>query len=334
VIFVAQLLRLCLNNNVALNVSNTPADSPLAAPNWQAISADSKHLYGNLATLGVNFVWHDFKLTKPPLDWAAGFQPRSIGICLNILGNAVVSSNSTCAEFKERTGGFYCNGAARLVAHRNPDQQHQFITIEFTRAYLKQHLGDNQTALHPLIAAALEKSKLTSGVSTPAPLNNRQQQLLSSLRHPPLIQAAQFLWYQSKALELMIEFFFQVPSGEDFFCVRQKAVAQERVRKVMAILSQKLADPPALEEIARTVGCSHFYLSRTFSTETGMTISQYLRQIRMEKAAELLKTGKFNVTEVAIEVGYNSLGHFSKSFHETFGCCPGLYSLAPKHNKL
>jgi AraC-like DNA-binding protein len=47
----------------------------------------------------------------------------------------------------------------------------------------------------------------------------------------------------------------------------------------------------------------------------------------MERAAELLKTGGHNVTEAALEVGYNSLSHFSAAFHETFGCCPGLYPL-------
>ena len=42
---------------------------------------------------------------------------------------------------------------------------------------------------------------------------------------------------------------------------------------------------------------------------------------------ELLKSGKFNVTEAALEVGYSSMSHFSQAFHETFGCCPGLYPL-------
>jgi AraC-like DNA-binding protein len=68
-------------------------------------------------------------------------------------------------------------------------------------------------------------------------------------------------------------------------------------------------------------------LSRTFSAATGLTIPQYLRQLRLEKAAELLRSGKFNVTEAALEVGYSSLSHFSQAFHETFGCCPGLYPL-------
>jgi AraC-like DNA-binding protein len=55
--------------------------------------------------------------------------------------------------------------------------------------------------------------------------------------------------------------------------------------------------------------------------------SQYTRQLRMERAAELLKSGKFNVTDAALEVGYSSMSHFSQTFHETFGCCPGLYPL-------
>jgi AraC-like DNA-binding protein len=51
-----------------------------------------------------------------------------------------------------------------------------------------------------------------------------------------------------------------------------------------------------------------------FSQEAGMTVPQYLRKIQMERAGELLLTGKFNVSEVVIEIGYNSLSHFSRLF--------------------
>jgi AraC-like DNA-binding protein len=46
----------------------------------------------------------------------------------------------------------------------------------------------------------------------------------------------------------------------------------------------------------------------------------------MERAGELLLTGRYNVTEVAIEVGYNSLSHFSRAFCQTMGVCPALYA--------
>ena len=44
----------------------------------------------------------------------------------------------------------------------------------------------------------------------------------------------------------------------------------------------------------------------------------------------LLRSGKHNVTEAALEVGYNSLSHFSHAFHQQFGCCPGLYPVSVK----
>jgi AraC-like DNA-binding protein len=47
----------------------------------------------------------------------------------------------------------------------------------------------------------------------------------------------------------------------------------------------------------------------------------------MERAAELLRSGKFNVTEAALEVGYSSMSHFSQAFCQTMGCCPNLYPL-------
>jgi AraC-like DNA-binding protein len=110
------------------------------------------------------------------------------------------------------------------------------------------------------------------------------------------------------------------------FCTRQKRVARERVDKVKAILARDLENPPTLEQLGREVGCSSFYLSRLFSQEAGMTVPQYLRKIRMEKAGELLLTGKFNVSEVAIEVGYYSLSHFSRAFCQAMGTCPTLYA--------
>ncbi len=177
--------------------------------------------------------------------------------------------------------------------------------------------------MREVVAGQSEKS----AVVAPTRLTSRQQQLLASLRDAPVLEAAQKLWYQTKALELAAELFFLAPGERELFCQRHQRLSAERVEKVIGLLRQSLESPPNLEEIGRAVGCSPFHLSRTFSAATGMTIPQYLRQLRMERAAELLRSGKFNVTEAALEVGYSSLSHFSQAFHETFGCCPGLYPL-------
>ena len=59
----------------------------------------------------------------------------------------------------------------------------------------------------------------------------------------------------------------------------------------------------------------------------GKTISAYLRDLRMEKAAELLLGGRMKIIEIALEVGYSSPSHFTTAFREMFDCCPGLYAL-------
>jgi AraC-like DNA-binding protein len=121
--------------------------------------------------------------------------------------------------------------------------------------------------------------------------------------------------------------------GEELFCDRYKRLSRERVQKVILLLKQNLAEPLPLEEMGRRVGCSQFYLSRLFTREVGKTISACLRDLRMERAAELLREGKMNVTEAALEVGYSSLSHFTVAFRETFACCPGLYPIKAQQRK-
>lgn len=267
------------------------------------------------------------------MDWAKSFHPGSLEICFNLAGTGSVSCGTHRAEYTPLSAGFYVCGTGAIHAVRNSGEQHHFLTVEFAPDFLQQHLGGKIEFLHPLVKGIVASEKVISGVASAARVTSRQRELIFSLCEPPVIPAARSIWYQSRALDLMAEFFF-LPPKKELFCVRQKQVSRERVDRVIKILEDRLAEPPALEEIGREVGCSPFYLSRTFSKEMGLTIPQYLRRIRMEKAAALLKSGKFNVTEVAVEVGYNSLSHFSSAFHQTFGCCPGLYPLIPNHSGL
>ncbi len=295
-------------------------------PAWQQFGAGWLPLHGAVATSGLSFEWHDFK-THQPFDWGQTFHPGTIEVCLNLEGNGAVSSNGVETAFGPMTAGFYRRGQKPLRGSRQAHQRHQFLTIEMSFDFLRQHLGEFVTSLHPLVREAVGGSIEASGIAPVIRLNSRHQQLLTSLRQAPVLALAQPAWYRAKALEAAAEFFFIARENEELFCHRQKRLSTERVERVVALLKKDLASPPPLEEIGRAVGCSAFHLSRTFSAGTGMTIPQYLRQLRMERAAELLRSGKFNVTETALEVGYSSLSHFSHAFHETFGCCPGLYPL-------
>jgi len=299
---------------------------------WRDVGAGWQPLYGSFRGLGFSIEWHDF-VAKREFDWAASFHPGCVELCLNLDGHGYVEGRGTRTEFKPGTAGFYHRDEEPLVAKRAAKERHQFLTVEFSCPFLAKHLAGTEVMLHPVVRAAVEGCPCQSVSGNTTRLTAGQQQIIATLRQPPVYAAAQPLWYQCKALELALTFLLQPPPEKEMFCTRQQRVAQERVEQVVFLLKQNLSDPPSLEELGRRIGCSHFYLSRIFSTQTGQTITQFLRQLRMEKAAELLRAGEHNVTEVALEVGYASPSHFSQAFHETFGCCPGLYPLATPTQK-
>jgi AraC-like DNA-binding protein len=285
-----------------------------------------QHLHGGFQELGYSIEWHDFT-AEVAFDWSPSFHPGGVEICLNLAGRGRVRGGTRTLELAPLAAGFYFQGEPRLAGERVAGDRHQFITVELSLDFLRRHLPADDAELHEPLRHILA-GRSGAYVSEPVRLTSDHQLLVGSLRRPPVYAGAQRLWYRAKALEVASVLFYQPTGGQDLFCQRQKRLNQDRVQKVIALLGEELATTLTLEEIGRRVGCSHFHLSRIFSQETGRSIFQHLRQLRMERAAELLREGRLNVTEVSLEVGYSSPSHFSMAFHEMFGCCPGLYPLA------
>ena len=293
---------------------------------WREVEQGWRPLYGDFDQLGVSVEWHDFQSPRP-LDWGRSFHPRGLEFCLNLDGRGAVGAPGRArSDYVPGNCGYYARADEPLIATRRAHDRHRFVTLEFSRKHLRKQFVQNESDLEPEIRRVIFDDK-QSVVAPARPMSIEQRGVVASLAEPPVAKAAQILWYQSKALELMAHFLF-APKDPEFFCMRQKRVARERVERVKEILARDLANPPTLEMLGQQVGCSPFYLSRIFSREVGLTIPQYLRNLRMERAAELLRSGRYNVTEAATEVGYASLSHFSKAFCETIGCCPVLYPAA------
>jgi AraC-like DNA-binding protein len=313
------------------------------APAWRTIGAGWRQMFGNFNQLGFSFEWHEFQ-SAHDLDWARSFHPNSVEVCLNLDGEATISDGKEKIDLPSRSLIFYyqADTIPGLEAIRLADQKHRFITVEFSRDFLQQHFASQKENLDPLIAEVVSNTSAAADSATPATLGRIAKperlstlhlQLVESLQQCPVFQPAREVWFRCKALELAALLFFR-PAGGELFCTRTQRAARERVERARLILRENLEEPPTLEQLGKQVGCSSFYLSRLFSQESGITIQQYIRQIRMERAAELLRTGQCNVTEAALAVGYNSLSHFSSAFHQTFGCCPGLYPLkTPTQNR-
>ena len=219
----------------------------------------------------------------------------------------------------------YAAGTAKLGARRTPNERHRFVTVEMSRQWLADAVRGHEASLSRAARDFLE-GRAKGGIAVDVqPLGPEARQISQDLVKPAVVGKVAKLWFRAKILELAALTLME--REEELFCQRQHRLATDRVQRVKEILARDLEYPPSLAELGREVGCSPFYLSRIFSEETGTTISRHLRNIRLEKAAELLKSGHCNVTEAAVTVGYSSLSHFSKAFAERYGECPCVFPL-------
>ena len=85
------------------------------------------------------------------------------------------------------------------------------------------------------------------------------------------------------------------------------------------------AEPLTLEEVGGVVGFNASYFSSLFKKETGQNFLEYLSEVRMNRAKELLKETKLPVGEICERVGYADLKYFTKSFKKATGIKPGEF---------
>ena len=98
------------------------------------------------------------------------------------------------------------------------------------------------------------------------------------------------------------------------------------MERIIKSVNEHLGDSDfGVDDICQEAGISRAHLHRKMKEMTGIPVSEFIRNIRMEQAARLLKEQKVNVTQVAYTVGFSSLPYFSAVFRKHFGVSPGEF---------
>ena len=99
------------------------------------------------------------------------------------------------------------------------------------------------------------------------------------------------------------------------------------MEKVMKSVNENYTDSSYnVERMAEDVGLSRVQLHRRLKEITGVPASDFIRNIRLEQAARIIKEKKVNVSQVAYSVGFNSHAHFSTLFKKYYGVSPSEYA--------
>ncbi|TXK83823.1 response regulator [Paenibacillus sp. N3.4] len=97
------------------------------------------------------------------------------------------------------------------------------------------------------------------------------------------------------------------------------------IKKALGVMGARFTEDIHLSEIAEELCVTPNYLSRLFRQETGRSFSDYLSDLRMEKATELLKSSMLKIYQIGDAVGYPNPRYFSEWFQKQTGMSPGDY---------
>jgi AraC-like DNA-binding protein len=98
-----------------------------------------------------------------------------------------------------------------------------------------------------------------------------------------------------------------------------------RMLRARDAMDRTYAEPLDIPSLARIACVSEFHFIRTFRATFGETPHRYLQRRRVERAMFLLRASDRSLTEICLDVGFNSLGTFSRTFREIVGEAPTAY---------
>ena len=87
-------------------------------------------------------------------------------------------------------------------------------------------------------------------------------------------------------------------------------------------INQNLGKKIMLDDVATASGASKYHFLRIFKQVTGYTVTDYINRVRCNHAKNIILSGKYNIKEVALQVGFENLSHFTNTFKKYEGCLP------------
>ncbi|MDQ6422909.1 response regulator [Paenibacillus sp. LHD-117] len=109
---------------------------------------------------------------------------------------------------------------------------------------------------------------------------------------------------------------------------------EKAVEVAMQYIHSHFASELTLEKVASVVYLNTVYFSQLFKQKTGGGFKEYVTQLRLDRAMELLSQSELKIGEIADRVGYSDVRHFSQIFRKKTGCTPSEYrqnAAAPVH---
>jgi AraC family transcriptional regulator len=133
------------------------------------------------------------------------------------------------------------------------------------------------------------------------------------------------LYIDSLANVLAVRLLRQYSVSKSHLPVYEGGLPQRQLLQVSEYIHEHLNQDIKLADLAELIGMSQFHFSHQFKQASGTSPHQYLLQQRIEQAKLLLKQSDRSIVDIALECGFNSHSHLSKTFRQLTGITPKAY---------
>ena len=239
--------------------------------------------------------------------------------------------NPFCALIAQSEGGCrMCRGVGSKITRVDPPEIRTESCLDnlsdtavpvVVHGQLAGFLRTGQVALAPLDKASFScvaKALVRWGLKTDLPKMEEawyHSKVLTLQQHDAFIKLLQVF---ARHLSILFEHEVQAPAETE----------SPVIRKARKFIGEHQQEDLHVGEVARQLNMRGFYFCKVFRKATGLTFTEYLTQVRVTKAKNLLQNPHTRIAEVAFESGFQSITHFNRSFRKLEGRSPKQYRAA------
>jgi len=220
-----------------------------------------------------------------------------------------------------------------VIAFLNPSPS--VLTMDF-RTFERGFMEENQENRVPFIQEFLRQlSKATASGLPEAKfvilnlLFRIMPQAMNASRQagdvPPFLKDPLSKFESVLTFEALQEWLITVLSGMARYTAEARRDQNPLLQTILVYLKDHYADEISLKTLSQKYRINASYLGQLFKTETGELFSNYLNNLRLEKAEKLIRTEPSKVGDIALKVGYNNISHFNHNFKKRYGVTPMKY---------
>lgn len=272
----------------------------------------------------MHIVFGDIRLTSPSFRVRTWEMPDTVELHFVLSGNGVLHNeeNGSDYRFMASEHNLMYTPAFEGTATYTLNEPCIFFEVHFMRPYFME-LCENTHSLLERFSEKVGRGEEGKAAAENMTVTLEMRECIRSIMNSRFTGKVNTLFLQAKCIELLT---LQVEALEKqqhtpANTVMKTADDKSRIVYARDYLVAHMSSPPSLTELATIAGTNTFKLKNGFKELYNQSVFGYLTQVKLSQARELLLSG-LPVKEVADQLGYSSVQHFTTAFRKQFGTTP------------